>query len=237
MLPGDAEARAGNVPQNVIEAEIFETLQGHSRHARVQAERPGRARHQLLDPVDERGRPERRGGPAGSRAARRSAAGRRGLGRRPAAPRNPDHAARGTRRRGWASPRRTSPTVVRVATIGDIDAALAKVSIDDRLIPVRVQLDRCLARGSGADRGAEDHDGERSGRAAEFGGRRRASPRGRASVDRLNRERARDHRGQPARGRGAWHRRPRGSTRSWRASSCRRRCGCRNRAMPRCSRN
>ncbi len=30
--------------------------------------------------------------------------------------------------------------VVRVATIGDIDAALAKVSIDDRLIPVRVQL-------------------------------------------------------------------------------------------------
>nr|MBA3326251.1 efflux RND transporter permease subunit [Paracoccaceae bacterium] len=29
---------------------------------------------------------------------------------------------------------------VRVATLGDIDAALAKVSIDDRLIPVRVQL-------------------------------------------------------------------------------------------------
>ncbi|MBP7002877.1 efflux RND transporter permease subunit [Amaricoccus sp.] len=29
---------------------------------------------------------------------------------------------------------------VRVATIGDIDAALAKVSVDDRLIPVRVQL-------------------------------------------------------------------------------------------------
>ena len=29
---------------------------------------------------------------------------------------------------------------VRVATIGDIDASLAKVSIDDRLIPVRVQL-------------------------------------------------------------------------------------------------
>jgi hydrophobe/amphiphile efflux-1 (HAE1) family protein len=33
-------------------------------------------------------------------------------------------------------------TVIRVATIGDIDAALAKVSIDDRLIPVRVQLDQ-----------------------------------------------------------------------------------------------
>ncbi|TNC51987.1 efflux RND transporter permease subunit [Rubellimicrobium rubrum] len=31
---------------------------------------------------------------------------------------------------------------VRVATIGDYDAALAKVSIDDRLIPVRVQLTR-----------------------------------------------------------------------------------------------
>ncbi len=31
--------------------------------------------------------------------------------------------------------------VIRVATIGDSDAALAKVSIDDRLIPVRVQLD------------------------------------------------------------------------------------------------
>ena len=30
--------------------------------------------------------------------------------------------------------------VVRVATIGDFDSALAKVSIDDRLIPVRVQL-------------------------------------------------------------------------------------------------
>jgi multidrug efflux pump subunit AcrB len=30
---------------------------------------------------------------------------------------------------------------VRVATIGDFDAALAKVSVDDRLIPVRVQVD------------------------------------------------------------------------------------------------
>lgn len=29
---------------------------------------------------------------------------------------------------------------VRIATIGDVDAALAKVSLDDRLIPVRVQL-------------------------------------------------------------------------------------------------
>jgi multidrug efflux pump subunit AcrB len=31
--------------------------------------------------------------------------------------------------------------VVRVATIGDTDAALAKVSLDNRLIPIRVQLD------------------------------------------------------------------------------------------------
>ncbi len=32
--------------------------------------------------------------------------------------------------------------VVRVATIGDIDSQLSKVSLDDRLIPIRVQLDR-----------------------------------------------------------------------------------------------
>jgi len=32
-------------------------------------------------------------------------------------------------------------TVVRVATIGDQDAALAKLSIDNRLVPIRVQLD------------------------------------------------------------------------------------------------
>jgi hydrophobe/amphiphile efflux-1 (HAE1) family protein len=32
--------------------------------------------------------------------------------------------------------------VVRVATIGDIDAQLSKVSLDDRLIPIRVQVDR-----------------------------------------------------------------------------------------------
>ena len=31
---------------------------------------------------------------------------------------------------------------VRVATIGDVDAALAKISLDDRQIPIRVQLDR-----------------------------------------------------------------------------------------------
>jgi len=32
--------------------------------------------------------------------------------------------------------------VVRVATIGDVDSQLSKVSLDDRLIPIRVQLDR-----------------------------------------------------------------------------------------------
>ena len=31
--------------------------------------------------------------------------------------------------------------VVRVATIGDIDAALTKISLDDRQIPIRVQVD------------------------------------------------------------------------------------------------
>ncbi|MEZ5651772.1 MAG: efflux RND transporter permease subunit [Burkholderiaceae bacterium] len=36
--------------------------------------------------------------------------------------------------------------VVRVATIGDVDAALAKMSIDDRLIPVRVQVDQAVRR-------------------------------------------------------------------------------------------
>lgn len=35
---------------------------------------------------------------------------------------------------------------VRVASIGDYDAALAKVSIDDRLIPVRVELDPAVTR-------------------------------------------------------------------------------------------
>ena len=34
--------------------------------------------------------------------------------------------------------------VVRVATIGDIDALLSKISLDDRLIPIRVQVDRNL---------------------------------------------------------------------------------------------
>ncbi|WP_126976487.1 efflux RND transporter permease subunit [Frigidibacter oleivorans] len=33
---------------------------------------------------------------------------------------------------------------IRVATIGDYDAALAKVSVDDRLIPVRVQVDEAV---------------------------------------------------------------------------------------------
>ena len=32
-------------------------------------------------------------------------------------------------------------TVVRVATIGDVSAALGKLSIDNRLVPIRVQLD------------------------------------------------------------------------------------------------
>ncbi|MDX3927072.1 MAG: efflux RND transporter permease subunit [Shinella sp.] len=34
--------------------------------------------------------------------------------------------------------------VIRVATIGDIDSALSKMSLDDRLIPIRVQVDRAF---------------------------------------------------------------------------------------------
>jgi multidrug efflux pump subunit AcrB len=34
--------------------------------------------------------------------------------------------------------------VIRVATIGDIDSLLSKVSLDDRLIPIRVQVDRAF---------------------------------------------------------------------------------------------
>jgi hydrophobe/amphiphile efflux-1 (HAE1) family protein len=36
--------------------------------------------------------------------------------------------------------------LVRVATIGDVDTALSKVSLDDRMIPVRVQLDLSVRR-------------------------------------------------------------------------------------------
>ncbi|MDP4891971.1 efflux RND transporter permease subunit [Cypionkella sp.] len=37
-------------------------------------------------------------------------------------------------------------TTLRVATIGDVDAALAKLSIDNRLIPIRVQLDKASSK-------------------------------------------------------------------------------------------
>lgn len=42
--------------------------------------------------------------------------------------------------------------VVRVATIGDIDSQLSKMSLDDRLIPIRVQLDRDFRGDLGAIR-------------------------------------------------------------------------------------
>lgn len=42
--------------------------------------------------------------------------------------------------------------VIRVATIGDIDAQLSKMSLDDRLIPIRVQLDRDFRGDLGAIR-------------------------------------------------------------------------------------
>ncbi len=41
--------------------------------------------------------------------------------------------------------------VVRVATIGDIDAALTKISLDDRQIPIRVQVDTQMRTDLGRD--------------------------------------------------------------------------------------
>ena len=78
---------------------------------------------------------------------------------------------------------------VRIATIGDIDANLAKFNAGDRLIPIRVQLTETLARRPQPDRGAEadDHDGR-----APYRSRRSptsASPRDRRSIDRYDRKR------------------------------------------------
>lgn len=42
--------------------------------------------------------------------------------------------------------------VIRVATIGDIDSQLSKVSLDDRLIPIRIQVDRNFRTDLGAIR-------------------------------------------------------------------------------------
>ena len=56
-------------------------------------------------------------------------------------------------RRGWpssASPRRRIAETIRVATIGDIDANLAKFNVGDRQIPIRVQIDEGCARRHGA---------------------------------------------------------------------------------------
>ncbi len=125
--------------------------------------------------------------------------------------------------------------VVRVATIGDIDAALAKVSIDDRLIPVRVQLDEASREDlsriaslkiTAANGVAVPLSSVADVRIAE----------GPSTVDRLNRER-RATIGANLPWAWRWGRRARASTRSSTAWSCRRRCACRNRAMPRCSRN
>ncbi len=79
-------------------------------------------------------------------------------------------------------------TVIRVATIGDVDAALAKVSIDDRLIPVRVQLDQAsredLARIAALKITAANGQSVPLSSVAEV--RIAAGP---STVDRLNRER------------------------------------------------
>jgi hypothetical protein len=100
---------------------------------------------------------------------------------------------------------------VRVATIGDFDAALAKVSVDNRLIPVRVELSESVREGPRPDRGAAGADGRgRLGpphavadiRIARAHRPSRAQPRA-----------AGQHRGEPAPGRGAGRAR-RASTRS-----------------------
>ncbi len=78
--------------------------------------------------------------------------------------------------------------VIRVATIGDIDAQLAKVSIDDRLIPVRVQLDEAsredLARLAALKVTASNGEAVPLSSVADI-----RIAEGPSTVDRLNRER------------------------------------------------
>lgn len=63
----------------------------------------------------------------------------------PSTPRNPDH-AQGGRGRAHRVTVQQIASVVRVATIGDVSAALGKLSIDNRLVPIRVQLDQASRR-------------------------------------------------------------------------------------------
>ena len=63
----------------------------------------------------------------------------RGRRRRPAG-RNWWCGPRPTRRRAWGSRRRQSPQAARIATVGDIDANVAKLDEGERRIPIRVRL-------------------------------------------------------------------------------------------------
>ncbi len=63
-------------------------------------------------------------------------------------------------------------SVVRVATIGDVSAALGKLSIDNRLVPIPRPAGRGIARQSGPHLGAEDHDVLWSGAPVRRGHRR-----------------------------------------------------------------
>ena len=205
MMPA-VENKGRAVPQNAIEAEIFERVRPVPDIRAIKLNDRGERRHQLLDPVGERGRPEHR------RAARLESALRgdpllaeRRDRRRPAPARNADHAPRRTRPRGWASRTAAIAADVRVATIGDFDAALAKLSIDNRLIPIRVQLDDAARERPRAHLALKVPTAPGATVPLVRRGRRRLGE-GPSIVKRLNRERNGDHRRQPARRRGAWHR-------------------------------
>ena len=73
----------------------------------------------------------------------------------------------------------TISETLRIATIGDIDANLAKFTVGDRQIPIRVQLDEAGARRHCRRQRAAGADAVRRHRAAVVGGRRSASGRAR----------------------------------------------------------
>jgi multidrug efflux pump subunit AcrB len=116
---------------------------GPARHAGDQAQRPGRAGHHLLDPVHNeadlnlaaaRLESALRGDPLLANVATEGALPRPEV---QIVPRQAEAARLGVTTAAIAE-------TVRVASIGDFDAALAKVSIDNRQIPVRVELDAAV---------------------------------------------------------------------------------------------
>ncbi len=77
---------------------------------------------------------------------------------------------------------------VRVATIGDIDANLAKFTSGDRLIPIRVQVEEKCARKPSAHRKPAAH--ERGGKSIPLSAVAKISfSRGPSAIDRYDRER------------------------------------------------